>query len=104
MELFMIEQMNVEERAQLREQLADQEHERWSRWMTYLFSKCKVAEGGNLLIPHESVKHWLRQIETPYSELSEEEKDSDKKEADNTLRLLEDYSEAIESLMEVDGE
>lgn len=78
---------------ELREKLADQEHDRWSRWMSYLFSKCELLDEGNLLIPYESVKHWLRQTVTPYSELTEKEKDSDRKEADNTLRLIKEFEE-----------
>ncbi len=56
------------------------EHERWSGWMKYLFSKCEpIVEGA--LIPLDSVAHWTRQIQTPYAELSEREKESDRKEA-----------------------
>ena len=84
----------------LREQLADQEHERWSSWMKYLFSKCEPMGGGDLLIPHESVKHWLRQVETPYSKLSEKEKDSDRKEADNTLKLLYHHEKVVAAVLE----
>ena len=86
--------MTDEERAQLREELADQEHERWSRWMRYLFDKCLPGRNGDLIIPVQSIRHWQRQIDTPYSELSEKEKDSDRKEADNTLRLLEPFLKA----------
>ncbi|KKL95787.1 hypothetical protein LCGC14_1851070 [marine sediment metagenome] len=75
--------------SELREQLADQEHERWSRWMRYLFTLCLPGRNGDLIIPVQSVKHWQGQIDTPYAELSEKEKDSDRKEADNTLQLVE---------------
>ena len=73
---------------EIREMLAAQEHERWSRWMKYLFSKCYGLDKA-MVIPAESVEHWQRQIDTPYAKMSEEEKDSDRKEADNTLRLIE---------------
>lgn len=72
---------------ELREMLAAQEHDRWSRWMSYLFSKCNSDMG--MMIPAELVLRWQRQIDTPYAKLSEEEKDSDRKEADNTLKLIE---------------
>ena len=79
----------------IRERLADQEHERWSRWMKYLFSLCyAMVDDGALVIPANSVKHWQRQIDTPYAELSEKEKDSDRKEADNTLRIVQDEIDA----------
>ena len=86
-------QISAEERARLREQLADQEHERWSGWMKYLFSQCTKDEFGNIMISLIYAERWQRQIGTPYSELSEEEKDSDRKEADNTLRLLDPFLE-----------
>lgn len=80
----------------LREKLADLEHERWSKWMRYLFSRCK--QGGSIIIhngqkdaviPGHAVTRWSRQMETPYSELSEKEKDMDRAEADKTLRAIE---------------
>lgn len=74
----------------LREALADLEHDRWSRWQRYLHSKCSGVEGpmSGLLIHQDSVDHWERQIATPYAELSEREKDSDRKEADRTIEVI----------------
>ena len=37
------------------ELLADFEHDRWSRWQKYLFSKCIVNVDGSLTIPKELV-------------------------------------------------
>ena len=42
----------------------------------------------SLVIPAKSVRRWARQMNTPYSELSEAEKESDRKEADKFLELL----------------
>lgn len=67
----------------LREALADQEHGRWSRWMKYLFSKSPDG-----VIPPALVERWARQVSTPYKNLSEQEKDSDRKEADATLDTI----------------
>jgi hypothetical protein len=64
--------------SELREELADLAHEQWSGWMRYLF------ENWN----DDSVARWKRQMETPYTELSEEEQDSDRKEADRVLAVL----------------
>lgn len=64
--------------SELREELADLAHEQWSGWMRYLF------ENWN----DDSVARWKRQMETPYAELSREEQDSDRKEADRVLAVL----------------
>lgn len=72
----------------LREVLADLEHDRWSRWMNYLFTKGTLNPDGSFTINADSVLHWKRQAKTGYSDLSEKEKDSDRKEANNTLALI----------------
>lgn len=79
----------------LREALADQEHERWSRWMKYLFGKCRRGKRdlGSLVIPGDSVRHWQRQIDTPYADLSEREKDSGRKEADLTIATMQAHQQ-----------
>lgn len=80
--------------SELREKLADLCHEQWSGWMKYLFSKCISETGqfdkdtGNLVIPKWAVDRWKRQLNTPYFELSEQEKESDRKEADKILLLI----------------
>lgn len=76
---------------QLREALAAYAHEAWSGWMEYLFSKCEVGalvlENG-ALIPAESAQRWLRQMKTPYDELPEKEKESDREQADKILETM----------------
>jgi hypothetical protein len=72
----------------VRENLAALEHERWSGWMQYLFEKSTENEDGSVTIPKWAVERWKRQVKTPYAELSEDEKDSDRKEVDKTLRLI----------------
>lgn len=61
----------------MREVLAALSHEQWSGWTKYMLN--------NLDSVH--MAGWRRQIATPYSELSEKEKDSDRVEADKTLAL-----------------
>ena len=72
----------------LREKLASTEHSRWASWQSHLHSKCARNPDGSLTIPALYVANLQRQIDTPYAELSEREKDSDRREADNTLAVL----------------
>jgi len=76
---------------EMREKLAALCHDQWSGWMEYLFSKCHKAPssiGSMAVIPGWAVLRWRRQMVTPYAKLSEEEKNSDRKEADRFLALL----------------
>lgn len=68
------------------EKLANYEHDRWSRWQKHLFSKCLKNEDGSMTIPKEFVDRWNRQINTNYFNLSNQEQESDRKEA---IRILE---------------
>lgn len=63
----------------LREQLAALEHEQWAHWTRYMLDN---------LTP-ENMARWRQQVETPYGELSEAEKESDRRWADKVLGLLE---------------
>ena len=97
----------------LRERLAAIEHDRWAGWQEYMHSICVRNADGSLTIPKESVEHWERQIATPYSELSEKEKDSDREQVDRYWPIItqggqddvpwdepSDYSDdAVESLV-----
>jgi hypothetical protein len=83
------------EAVELREKLAELAHSQWAGWMDYLFSKCPEykagsvqAEDGAMIIPKWAVDRWKRQAATPYCDLSVEEKDSDRTEADKFLALL----------------
>ena len=71
---------------------ADLEHQRWARWQSYFY----------LNDTSENRDRWNRQIKTPYSKLSEQEKESDRQETRNYLPLL---RQAITSLVEeLEGE
>lgn len=85
------------------EKLADKQHEIWSHWMKYQFSKCKPQviksfnsktkqeeeiKTGNLVIPNELVNRWFSQMHTPYSELTEKEKESDREQVRKFADLL----------------
>lgn len=67
------------------------EHDRWARWQKYFFSKCDMECEGEkcfLTLPSILLMRWQRQIDTPYAELSEQEKESDRKETRNYLPLV----------------
>ncbi len=72
----------------MRESLAAHAHDMWSGWMKYLFSKSTLNLDGSFTIPPWAVSRWTRQMNTSYSELPEEEKESDRKEADGILKIV----------------
>jgi hypothetical protein len=71
----------------LRERLAALEHARWARRQRYMHEQCVAVTEGSA-IPWELWERWQRQIATDYADLSESEKDSDRKEADVTLTAV----------------
>ena len=59
------------------ELLSDLVHRIWIRWVKYLFSQC-VRESDGLKIPTSLEERWLRQINTPYKDLPNDEGRSDR--------------------------
>jgi len=57
--------------------------------MEYLFSKCIFDDDGTATIPAWAVTRWQRQIATPFEDLSPDEQESDLREADRMLAILE---------------
>lgn len=80
-------QISIDEREAV-EVLAAVEHERWSWWMKYLFELTTQSAAGTRNIPAWAVERWTRQMNTPYAEISEKEKESDRIEARKTLAAL----------------
>ena len=72
----------------LREDLAEYAHEAWSGWMEYLFRKSTKNADGTVTIPAWAVERWERQQTASYQSLPEQEKESDREEADKMLLLL----------------
>lgn len=72
----------------LTEHLANIEHERWSHWQRYMHDKCTRNPDGSLVIPPELVTQWERQMTTPYMELAEPEKKSDREQVHRYLPLV----------------
>lgn len=78
-----------------REKLAALAHEQWSGWMRYMFNRCARQVINNyydntkeVIIPGWAVERWTRQMNTPYEDLPEEEKESDRNEADRVIQLI----------------
>ena len=85
----------------LTEKCAEIEHTRWAKWQNYMHSH--VYDSSQSINPHlkviptELYNRWERQIATPYSELSEKEKESDK---DQVQMYLPEVIQTIISLYE----
>ena len=74
-----------------RETIAAVQHDIWAHWMRYQFSQCysDARHPGCLIVPAEKVERWTRQMNTPYSALTEGEKESDREQADKVLAAIE---------------
>ena len=72
----------------LREQLADEQHAIWAHWMRYMFTQGTFSNNGTWTMPAAKVERWQRQMDTPYSDLSEKERESDRHQADKVLGVL----------------
>ena len=60
------------------ERLAELEHKQWAHWTEYMLNNLTA----------DNIVRWRQQINTPYSELSEKEKDSDRKWANKVLDII----------------
>ncbi len=79
-----MEPITEETEEDVTEDAAKMAHDIWSGWMQYMFTVTESDGMGGELIPSQLVKRWMRQMITPYSDLSEEEKESDR----NVMRDL----------------
>lgn len=70
------------------EQLAAIEHERWADWQRYAHSQGIKLHDGGILLPPPVVERWERQIATPYADLSEREKESDREQVRRYWNLI----------------
>jgi hypothetical protein len=70
------------------EKLAAVEHERWSHWQRYMHERGVGQPDGSLLIPADLVRRWQKQIDTPYTQLSEKEKESDREQVRKYMPLI----------------
>lgn len=70
------------------DELADIEHGRWAHWQRYMHGKCEHRSDGALVIPPDLVAQWERQIATPFCDLSEAEKESDREQVRKYLPMI----------------
>ena len=87
--------MVIDMKTNLLEDLAELEHQQWAHWTKYMLDRLAQLEAkldGNA--PYKAYfelsqqkQDWRRQIATPYSELTEKEKDSDRSWASKSLEI-----------------
>jgi len=75
----------------LREKLARLCQDQWSAWMHYLFSKGIFNADGTWTMPAWAVERWQRQMAASFEDLPEDEKETDRREADKYLGIIEEY-------------
>ena len=80
----------------MKEKLADLCHRQWSGWMRYMFEKGTFNKDGSWTMPSHLVDRWVRQMITPYLQLSEKEQDSDRNEADRFLEVINSETKTYE--------
>jgi hypothetical protein len=71
------------------EALSAVEHDRWSHWQRHMHAQCQRHDDGSLTIPADLVARWTKQMSTPYSGLSETEKESDRDQVRRYLSTIE---------------
>jgi len=83
-----------------RERLAALEHEQWAHWTRYMLDVLEPllaygrgvmrevgARDAKAIKSLEALQRWFRQIQTPYADLTESEKNSDRGWADKVLEI-----------------
>lgn len=78
---------------ELVEKLADYAHEAWSGWMKYLFKVSDDFGDESVVITPSHVKRWRRQMSTPYADLPDHEKESDRVEARKMLEVMHNHKD-----------
>lgn len=70
------------------ERMADEVHQVWCVWMEYMFGHGSLMSNNGPWVMNEVSKlRWARQMITPYAQLSEEEKQSDREIAQRYLDI-----------------
>ena len=72
----------------LMEQLASIEHERWADWQAWVHKSGHKNSDGSITLDAGTVARWEKQIKTPYADLSEKEKESDRVQVRRYIHLF----------------
>lgn len=73
---------------ELVQELANEEHKKWARFMRYVLSKCDRDSGGNFIVPARFVYKWIKQGISPFDALEDTEREKYKIEARKTLQII----------------
>lgn len=82
------------------EELSAYAHGAWSGWMKYMFGKSTINEDGTMTIPKWAVERWTKQMNLSYIELLEEEKNSDREEAEKMLSIINIAQQTLQAAKE----
>lgn len=88
-ENHMIDELGVSDE-ELISVLEHTEYMRRNRWSQYMLSLCQINDG-KYIIPAEKAKLWKSEMRTPYAELNEKQKESDRKEVNNIFLEIKKY-------------
>ncbi len=91
---------------QLIEKLAAIEHDRWSDWQKWVHEQLIPTLKGdpNFQIPKDTIRRWHDQIITPYADLTEKEKQSDRDQVMRYWPLLDSYIQEQRQQAAIRGE
>ena len=64
-------------------------------WQRYVHVKGERRPDGSVVLPAELVARWERLINTPYEELTNEEKDSDREQVQKYLPILKRWLQRV---------
>lgn len=85
--------IQLKEREKKIEKLAEYAHDAWSGWMKYMFGKLSRMDTNGiyeLVITHDLVSRWTRQMNTEYKDLPNDERKSDIAEAEKIMKIIEE--------------
>jgi len=84
------------------EALAAQEHESWANWTRWMLQEMVKESGGDFELEGlPCVERWTRQMDAPYADLSEKEKESDRKVVREKLQLYRGKTQLLRSSVEI---